>query len=192
MEDGEFYVPKGRVGFLLFGYLAERKGPLPVLDALALLAPEVASKVAVLLAGRIDPDLAGRITQRSQALARSQPGLWLRIDDRRLQEAELASLVQRSDVVLAPYQRFVGSSGVLLWAARSGRPVLAQDFGLIGRLTRDHGLGLAVDSSDPADIARKITRMVEQGPAAFFDRDAATRFADAQTPQRFASLVLSV
>lgn len=185
-------IPAGRIFFLLFGYLAERKGPLAVLDALALLPASIASRVAVLLAGRVDPALAERIERRRRALEISQPGLWLRIDDRRIGEAELAGLVERSDVVLAPYQRFVGSSGVLLWAARSGRPVLAQDFGLIGRLTRDHGLGVSVDACDPAALAREIARMVEHGPAAFLDRAAAARFAAARTPQRFASLVLSV
>ena len=33
------FVPPGRIGLLLFGYLTERKGPLMVLDALRLLPP---------------------------------------------------------------------------------------------------------------------------------------------------------
>ena len=125
-------------------------------------------------------------------LARERPELWLRIDDRRLQSGELAALVRQSDVVLAPYQRFVGSSGVLLWAALNGKPVLAQDYGLVGRLTREHRLGVSVDAGTPSAIAREITRMVSEGPARSFDRHAAERFATAQTPTRFASLVLSV
>jgi glycosyltransferase involved in cell wall biosynthesis len=184
--------PADRIGFLLFGYLAERKGPLAVLDALALLPPGVARRVAVTFAGRVDPTLRDDLEQRRRALAATQPDLWLRIDDRRLDSGELAAFVDRSDVVLAPYQRFVGSSGVLLWAARAGRPVLAQEFGLIGKLTRDNHLGIAVDSGDPAQLAREIGRMIECGPATFFDRTAAARFVASQTPQRFASLVLSV
>ena len=184
--------PAGRVGFLLFGYLAERKGPLAVLDALALLPAGIARRVAVTFAGRVDPALRESLEQRRMALASTQPDLWLRIDDRRLDSGELAALVDRSDVVLAPYQRFVGSSGVLLWAARAGRPVLAQEFGLIGKLTRDHHLGIAVDSGDAAKLAHEIGRMIDEGPATFFDRTAAARFVAAQTPERFASLVLSV
>ncbi len=188
----EDFVPPGRIGFLLFGYLAERKGPRAVLDALSRLAPATAARVAVLFAGRVDPALRERLEQKCRQLRAERPELWLRIDDRRLDQAELARAVRQSDVILAPYQRFVGSSGVLLWAARVGRPVLAQEFGLVGRLTRDHGLGVAVDSSDPAQLACQITHMVDCGPATFIDRAAARRFAEAQTPQRFASLVLSV
>jgi glycosyltransferase involved in cell wall biosynthesis len=186
------FPPVGRIGFLLFGYIAERKGPLVVLDALALLPPAIARRVAVLFAGRVDPALQGEMKQRCRALSISHPELWLQIDDRRLDSGELAGLVDRSDVVLAPYQRFVGSSGVLLWAARAGRPVLAQAFGLIGKLTRDHRLGIAVDTDDSSKLAEQIVRMVKCGPATCFDRAAAARFAAAQTPQRFASLVLSV
>jgi glycosyltransferase involved in cell wall biosynthesis len=184
--------PAGRIGFLLFGYLAERKGPLVVLDALRQLAPDVAARTAVLFAGKVDPALRPALEQRRAALEREQPGLWLRIDDRRLESGELAAVVRQSDVVLAPYQRFVGSSGVLLWAALNGRPVLAQDYGLVGRLTREHRLGLSVDAGAPAEVAREIARMVSDGPTRFFDPQAAERFALAQTPERFAALVLSV
>lgn len=190
--DAGHRFPPGRVGFLLFGYLAERKGPLAVLDALALLPGDVAARVAVLFAGRVDQALQAELDRKRQELERNRSELWLQIDDRRLDDGELGALVRASDVVLAPYQRFVGSSGVLLWAALNGRPVLAQDFGLIGRLTREHRLGVSVDSSDPSDIAQAITRMVREGPATQFDRGAARRFASAQTPERFASLVLSV
>lgn len=183
-------VPAGRLSFLLFGYLTERKGPLVVLDALARLPDTVARRIAVLFAGRIDPAIRGEIERRRAALVHDRPDLWLRIDDRRLDQGELDDLVERSDVVLAPYQRFVGSSGVLLWAARAGRPVLAQDYGLVGRLTREHRLGATADSSDPDKLAHAIERMVEQGPASFFDRPTARRFVEARTPRHFAEQVL--
>jgi|SRR5579883_181843 glycosyltransferase involved in cell wall biosynthesis len=191
-DDAGDFTPAGRVGFLLFGYLTERKGPLAVLDALDLVPPEIAARLAILFAGRIDPALRDRLQERRRILAARHPDLWLRFVDRRLEDAELASLVRRSDVILAPYQRFVGSSGVLLWAAQNGRPVLAQEYGLVGRLTREHRLGMSVDAGDPARLAAAITHMVRSGPSSFIDRSAASRFAATQTPQRFASLVLSV
>lgn len=188
MDDS---APSGRTSFLLFGYLTERKGPLMMLDALRFLPDPVAARVAIRFAGRIDPAIRGAIEMRRDVLAREQPLLWLRIDDRRLDQAELEALVTKSDVVLAPYQRFVGSSGVLLWAARAGRPVLAQEFGLVGRLTRDHRLGAVADSSDPAKLAAQIERMVEGGPQSFIDLSSAARFASSRTPHRFASIVLA-
>jgi glycosyltransferase involved in cell wall biosynthesis len=185
------FVPAERVGLLLFGYLTARKGPLAVLEALALLPDPIARRIAVLFAGRVDPAIRNDMDRRIASLAREKPELWLRVEDRRLDRDELEALVTRSDVVLAPYQRFVGSSGVLLWAARAGRPVLAQDYGLIGRLIRDHRLGVAVDTSDPARLAAEIGRVVERGPQSFIDRPSAARFVASRAPQDFASLVFS-
>ncbi len=190
-HDWGGFVPPGRVGFLLFGYLAERKGPLAIMDALRLLPPRAAARIAVLFAGRVDPALVSQLEQRQRQLAKCQPGLWLRIDDRRLDDGELTALVRRSDVVLAPYLRFVGSSGVLLWAARNGRPVLSQEFGLVGRLTRNHRLGVSVNPSDPQALADAMQIMTERGPATFFDPVAASQFVAERTPERFASLVLA-
>jgi glycosyltransferase involved in cell wall biosynthesis len=184
-------LPHGRIAFLLFGYLTERKGPLVVLEALERLPPLVAGRIAVLMAGRVDPALQARLDERRRRLAQLLPELWLGIDDRRLGDDELEGLVERSDVVLAPYQRFVGSSGVLLWAARAGRPVLAQQYGLVGHLTREHRLGLAIDSSDPAAVAAAITQMAQLGPSSFLDLASAQAFAASQTPQRFAASVLA-
>jgi glycosyltransferase involved in cell wall biosynthesis len=185
------FAPPGRVGLLLFGYLTERKGPLAVLDALRLLPRGIAARVAVLFAGRVDPAIRDDMEGRRRALAEGRPELWLRIQDRRLDPAELEALVAQSDIVLAPYQRFVGSSGVLLWAARAGRPVLAQEFGLVGRLTRDHRLGSVADTSDPLRLAKCIEQMVAQGPQTFIDLSSARSFAASRTPGRFASTVLA-
>lgn len=187
--DAAGYFPADRQGFLLFGYLTERKGILVLLDALARLRPETAAKVSVLLAGRLDPAIRDDVVARCNALTRSNPRLVLNLADRWFDGAELDALVLQSAVVLAPYQRFVGSSGVLLWAARAGRPVLAQDFGLIGRLVEDNRLGLTVDACDPASLAAGITRMVADGPTGFLDAAAAQDFAAQRTPRSFATAV---
>ncbi len=183
--------PPDRQCYLLFGAITERKGVLVLLDALALLPTAAAGKIAVMLAGRIDPSIRNEIDERGRRLAARQPGLWLRIEDRRLASAEIAALVRRSDVVLAPYQRFVGSSGVLLWAAAAGKPLLTQDFGLIGRLVHDHRLGLATDVCEPSGLALAIGRMAVAGTHGLVDGKSAADFISERTPERFASLVFA-
>ncbi|MBN9529185.1 MAG: glycosyltransferase [Alphaproteobacteria bacterium] len=187
--DASSHFPADRQGFLLFGYLTERKGVLVLLEALARLDAATASRISVLLAGRLDPAIRDDVTARCRALAQSNPLLVLKLADRWFDGAELDALVIQSAVVLAPYQRFVGSSGVLLWAARAGRPVLAQDFGLIGRLVEDNRLGLTVDASDPASLAAGIARMATDGPTEFVDAAAAQDFATRRTPRSFATAV---
>lgn len=180
-------LPQDRHVLLLFGALTERKGVLHLLEALRLLPSSVENKIAVIIAGRVAPDVSARFAENVAAVRREKSALWLKVEDRWLSSTEIATLVQRCDIVLAPYQRFVGSSGVLLWAAHAGKPLLTQDYGLLGRLVRDHGLGVAVDTGNPTDLAAAITGMITQNPQTLVDTRAAAAFVSQRTPEMFAS-----
>ena len=171
--------------------LTERKGVLVLLDALARIDPGISSRMSVTMAGRVEAALRERVEAGIRHLRKVRPELCLRLEDRWIPAAELDAIVAAGDVVLAPYQRFVGSSGVLLWAARMGIPVLTQDFGLLGRLVHDHRLGLTADTLDPASLAAGIERMVIEGPDNFVDPGAAQSFAASRTPRAFAAAVVT-
>jgi glycosyltransferase involved in cell wall biosynthesis len=181
--------PRDRMVFLLFGYLTERKGVLALLHALHGLPADAAPRVAVVLAGKVEPAIRSEVQDLCALINLDRPDLWLHLEDRRVSSGELDALVRRSDVVLAPYQRFVGSSGVLLWAARLGKPVLTQEFGLLGRLVKDYQLGVAADCGNPSALAAAIRSFVREGAQAFINEPAAHEFANSRTPQRFAEMV---
>lgn len=150
--------------FTLFGALSERKGALRLLEALARLPSHELAKMRVVMAGRIEPAIVSEVGERSRALTgRDGVAGSLRIVDRYLTTAELAWLVRHSSVLLAPYQRFVGSSGVLTWAADARKTVIAQNYGLVGALVREYRLGLAVDTSDPEQIAKALQQLTRPG-----------------------------
>lgn len=183
-------IPEDRVAFLLFGELTERKGVIPLLEALRLLPSRVARRTAVTLAGRVDTAVAEQVSELIAKLREEQPALWLNCADRWLSAGELAALIEASDVVMAPYQRFVGSSGVLLWAARAGRPVICQDYGLLGQLTERYRLGATVDSRDPRAIAAAIAECVERGPDVLRAPDDLSGFLESRNPEAFAAALL--
>lgn len=186
------FVPPQRTLFLMFGYLSERKGALALLDALRLVPDDVGARAAVLMVGKIDPPIREALIAKASLLRKPGTSLFFRLDERWLPTSELDALVSRADVVLAPYQRFVGSSGVMLWAARCGKPVLTQEFGVLGRLARDHGLGMTVDCTKSSELAAGIARVVTEGPDKFFDRFSAQRFVAEHSPETFARMVFAV
>ena len=182
-------IPEGRVVLLLFGVLTARKGILHLMEALQLLEPATASRTAVVVAGKVVPDMARPLKAQMERLRRDRPELWFHVEDRWLDSGEISALVERCDVVLAPYQRFVGSSGVLLWAAGAAKPLLTQDYGLLGRLVQDYSLGLAADVTQPLQLALAIEQMVTHGPQRYIDQNAARNFVSDRTPEAFAAQV---
>ena len=184
-------LPKGRVNFLHFGYLTERKGTLVLVEAMKSISAEYRHRIGVMLAGRADPAIRNVLLEKWAALKQECPELHLELEERRLSAGELEAVVQRAHVLLAPYQRFVGSSGVLLWAARAGKPIVTQDFGLMGPLVREFGLGAAIDTTDPGTIARAMMDIVDDGAKRVFDRQGAADFSLSHSPQAFASAIFA-
>lgn len=183
-------LPQGRTMFLLFGVLTERKGILKLLDALPYLSVEAARRTAILIAGRVDESIKQQVDFRIERVRRRQPDLIIRLIDRYMEPAALEALVSRSDVVLAPYQRFVGSSGILVWAARLGLPVISQDYGLIGALVRRYRLGVAVDTSKPDRLAGALEQAVKAGPNTLGDQRGMMDFVRDKEPERFSAAVI--
>jgi glycosyltransferase involved in cell wall biosynthesis len=175
--------------FLLFGSITERKGVLKLIEALSLLPRRIANRIHVTVAGRVDPALLDTITQGRRMLEQSQPGLSLAIENRRLTNSELAEMVAACDVILAPYQRFVGASGVVLWAAAAQKPVLAQDLGLVGSMVRENRLGVTVDTEVSGRLAAGMQKFVDANPLDFFDPETAERFVAAHDVDRFSRCV---
>jgi colanic acid biosynthesis glycosyl transferase WcaI len=184
-------IPPHRVFFLLFGHLTERKGTLKLLDALQLIPSEIAARVVVMLAGKLDPAIRHVTRYKLSRLRDARPGLSCQLEDRWVENEEIEALMGRADVVLAPYQRFVGSSGVMLWAARFGKPLLTQDFGVLGSLAREHQLGMTVDCTNPFLLADAIAQLVAKGPENFIDRALAREFIAKHSPDDFAKAVLA-
>lgn len=142
-------LPPGRRLVLCFGSLSARKGLRELLAALK--HPDCPKDIDVLCAGQhSDSGLAAMLHEQATGL---RPGR-LRCLPRYLSPTEERELYAAADVVWLGYRQHYTTSGVLAQAAKSRRPVLACEAGLIGWMTRRHGLGLTVDPCDtPAVIA---------------------------------------
>jgi len=159
-------LPQKRKKFLLFGVLDERKGIFATLDALALLEDRVSRGIEIVFAGQLQNGIKRHFLRNvSEYLRLHKDGARLCVKDRYFLKNELIQLLKSCDVLLIPYQRDVGSSGLLFWAASANKPLITQDFGLIGYLVKKYKLGQAVDTSQPAEIAEAIQRSVDEKKA---------------------------
>jgi glycosyltransferase involved in cell wall biosynthesis len=155
-------LPQERKNFLLFGTLDERKGIFATLDALALLEDRVSKQIEIVFAGQLQNGIKGHFLYKvSEYLRSRKAGAVLCVEDKYLSKNELAQLLKNCDALLIPYQRHVGSSGLLFWAVGANKPLITQDFGLIGYLVNKYKLGQAVDTTQPAEIAKAIQKFVD-------------------------------
>jgi glycosyltransferase involved in cell wall biosynthesis len=181
-------VEDGRRVLLLFGSLGARKGVFRLLEAVRALPDAVAQRTSVVLAGSAPASARERL-HREVAKAQHAKPVQVVLHDERIPDADVPDLLAAADVVLLPYQRHLGSSGVLVRAAAAGKPVLGDGYGLLGAQIRRHGLGVTVDATRTDDLIHGLYRCVTTPPEDLFDLEAAAAFAGRHTAEHFAETI---
>lgn len=179
-----------RTTFLIFGSLAKRKGIFEVLDALSHIPETVRKRLSIVFAGRLRNEVRTHFKSRIRKVKQDFSGVEFHLEDRFLPEDELAGWVSRADVILAPYQRVMGSSGTLLWASSFQKPILTQSYGLIGKYVRDNNLGLTVKSTSPPSIAKGIESFACTHEHVFACKSSMKKIAQKHNPREFAKTVI--
>ena len=181
--------PSKKTHFLLFGSLSERKGIFLVLEALKLLPDDIHYGVEVIFAGRlVGQDREAFLTAFSE-FQRIRPSLDIRLMDEFMPYESIPELFSVVDCVLAPYVGNQASSGVLGHAALYGKPVIGPDRGLVGKLIRGYGLGIAIESMDAEKLAAAITSF-SKNKVKHIDTTGMERFVQERHPYRFVEMLI--
>ncbi|MEZ4726568.1 MAG: glycosyltransferase [Caldilineaceae bacterium] len=183
----ELGIAPERTVLLLFGMIDRRKGIYQVLEALQQLPAEQQTKLTFLMVGPLASADRGAITTTISTL-RCETSLQIVLCDRFIADEEIQSYFALADLVLALYQRHVGSSGILIRAAAAGKPVLASEYGLMGELVRRHQLGLAVNSADASRVANAIVHFL-QVRTDEFNSVAAASWAQSNSAIKFSATI---
>jgi glycosyltransferase involved in cell wall biosynthesis len=174
--------------FLLFGALDERKGIYQFLEAIQLVSSELCQNLCLLLVGKTNAIEQANIQKKIAETRQFHTFQLVECYDF-IPENEVPTYFQLADVVLAPYQRHVGMSGILLLAAAAGKPVLSSNYGLMGALIRHYKLGLAVDTTIPKEIAKALTRYLLESPNLFGDPSHMRVFAEQNSIDNYTSTI---
>jgi len=140
--------------FLFYGTGARRKGLHVAVEAMLQLPPE--SPAFLLCAGQQNP--TGKTAAGLAQLVRQNRA---RLLDRYVSVVEEKICFAASDAVLLPYLNHFGTSGVLSRAMSAGKPVIVSDEQLLGRLTREHRLGLVFPSANVSALAQSLRQMAQ-------------------------------
>lgn len=181
-------IEKSRQVYLLFGAMGKRKGLDKLLESVNLLPESLCHQLCILLVGKMPDDLRQEYLNAIERLTSNLP-VQIIIRDRYIPEKQIQSYFQLADVILAPYQRHIGMSGIINRATVAKKPVLASDYGLMGEMTRRYKLGLAVDSTKATEIAAGLTKFLTESPNAYCDFDLMEQYAARNTPEKFAHTI---
>ncbi|WP_019504097.1 glycosyltransferase [Pleurocapsa sp. PCC 7319] len=178
-------IEANRKVFLLFGALTGRKGVNQLLESISFLPPELCRQICFLIVGEGNQQL---IEAQAASICQTKP-LQVISHCQFVPEEDVPKYFQLSDFVLAPYQRHIGMSGILLLAAAAQKPILSSNYGLMGELVRRYCLGLAVDSTVPREIANGIAECLHKSPEQLGDRQQMLAFAEQNSVERFAQVI---
>lgn len=174
--------------FLLFGALEGRKGIYQLLDAVSMLSPTLCERLCLLFVGPLEQTDKVKMQARISDVAQSVPIQFV-VDNQFVPDQNVQLYFQLADVVLAPYQRHVGMSAILVRAAAARTPVLAQNYGLMGEVTRRYRLGITVDSTVSEEIMKGITQFLVESPETIGDRSQMQSFAEQNSSEHYARII---
>ena len=177
--------------FLLFGDLSERKGFNQLLEAINLIPIELSQKMCFLFVGSMQAHFYETFQVRTQQISQSLP-VQIISNIQYIPEEDIQNYFQISDVILAPYQRHIGMSGILVRSAAAQKPILSSDFGLMGEITRLYELGVTVDSSIPAQISKGLCRFLQTDPINLCNPSKMNQFAQMNQAEQFAEKIFNV
>lgn len=72
-----------------------------------------------------------------------------------------------ASLMLFPYRKFYGSSGVMLQALGCRVPVLSPNFGIMGHRVKKYGLGITYDEANENDMKAKFELFRNQDPKSY-------------------------
>jgi glycosyltransferase involved in cell wall biosynthesis len=137
---------------LQFGLMRPYKGIDLMLEGFAAADPD--AELWIVGAARMETE---PLKQLASDLGIAERVRWI---ERFVGDDELGAFFERADVVALPYRQ-IDQSGVLFTALAFGKPLLLTRVGGFSEIAGDHGAALAVPPDDLTEIARGITKLLD-------------------------------
>jgi glycosyltransferase involved in cell wall biosynthesis len=177
-------VPLDKKVFLFYGTGHRRKGLHLAVEAMRGLEPD--SGAFLLCVGQLNP--RGQTASGLKQLEEAGRG---RLINRYVSTEEEKLSFAACDAVLVPYVHHFGTSAVLFQAMAARKMVIASDEELVGRLVREHGLGLLFETNETAALRERIRTAVALTPEEEASFQASTgRFAQNYSREAYRQALL--
>ena len=148
----ESSIPEEKNTILFFGNIREYKGLDVLLSAIPIIENQKIM-IKTIIAGE------GDIAQY-QDLIKNCNGANFEIFNHYIPDDQVSVLFQRSSLVVLPYTKMSGMSGILNIAYAFGKPVVVSDVGGLEEIIENNKTGILVPPKDPVQLANAIIRLL--------------------------------
>jgi len=177
MRDGleireKYKIDASRKILLAFGMIDRKKNVVNLLRGLQELSAGEAANTCLLVVGKVFHEYEAPLAEALAEAKKARPELQIVMESRFVDDDEMESFVNQCDVVSLAYINFYSSSGVMGIASRHNKPIIATKFGVVGDLTSQYQLGVAVDGHKPEEIKEAFRYFLHQSKTEFPKRAA--------------------
>lgn len=136
-------INKEKIVYLHFGAMSERKGTLDIFKMIENTPSCNLEKYCIIFAGKVGDDIKEQFYNKYHSL---KDKIQIIVEDDFVDYERIGSYLITCDAVLLPYHYVNVSSGVIGYCAQFGKPAIATNKGLIGKLVRKNRIGKLVNT----------------------------------------------
>lgn len=186
----KYGIDTNRKILLAFGMIDGKKNVVNLLRGLQELSAGEAANTCLLVVGKIFHEYEAPLAEALAEAKKLRPELQIVMESRFVDDDEMESFVNQSDVVSVAYINFYSSSGVIGVASRHNKPIIATKFGVVGDLTSQYQLGVSVDGHKPEEIKEAFRYFLQQPKTEYPKR--ATQFVADHSAEAFIKTLLEL
>jgi glycosyltransferase involved in cell wall biosynthesis len=177
-------IEENRKVFLLFGFLDSRKGISDIMNAIVNLPRELSKKGCLLIIGNWEGNEKKLFNEKMITIAQTSD-FQIITNNKFIFEEEIQQYFEVSNYILALYQKHIGMSGIMVRSAAAQKPLLANDFGLMGKIVPENELGIVVNGNIEEKFEMLLSEDVKIG-----NPSKMKAFADLNRAENFAKVIL--
>jgi len=149
-------IEENRKVFLIFGFLDSRKGISEILEAVAAISREKSQKGCLLIVGPWEEN-ERKLFEIQLPKIKQKTDFQIIIKDTFIKDEDIQQYFKVTDFALALYHKHFGMSAIMVRAAAAQKPIIAHNFGLMGKIVSENDLGITINN----DLKDKIELLLE-------------------------------
>jgi glycosyltransferase involved in cell wall biosynthesis len=177
-------IEESKTVFLLFGFLDSRKGISDMMEAIGNLSREKSKNGCLLIVGPWEENerkLFNIQLPEIQKLTDFQ----IVVKDSFVKDEEIQQYFKVADYALALYHKHFGMSAIMVRAAAAQKPLIASNFGLLGKIVEENELGITVEN----DLKEKLEMLLEN-EISIGNKEKMKAFAELNQAENYAKVIL--